>query len=435
MIRGIIASLIAAIVFFALGELSVEVLGTRSIGEGEFEDMKLFEDAPGMSELVAEYKFVGERTWEFDAAETLGIISRKVNTKVKKIDGDKITLTVKTDGAKNAAVAVSASEDGEFLGISVSENGGLAFWNGASTKVEIGLPDKPLNGLEIELGSGEFKATDIKAATQILDIGSGKMEYSHAADYEARELTVDLSSGKFSASGIKAGTQILEIGSGIMNYEQAADFEAAAIRVELNSGSFSGSEIKAANAELEIGSGILKFAQGKDFKGETLSVDIGSGSVTVTNAAAAQYGISLSSGSFDISGLTGTGEINVGSGNGSADFASIDPNGSSIDLSSGNLKVYLPKGAGAEIETEVSTGIVSYDCCGTSGKLKDGQRLVLGEGGGRFAVDISSGKVSFLDSKKYTAENTTQLVEVTATPKPGTAEYATHIAEVTVTQE
>ncbi|MDE6732890.1 MAG: DUF4097 domain-containing protein [Oscillospiraceae bacterium] len=404
MIRGIIASLIASIVFFVLGELSVEVLGTRSLGEGEFEDMKLFEDAPEMSELVAEYKFVGERTWEFDAAETLGIISRKANTKVKKIDGDKITLTVKTDGAKNAAVAVSASENGEFLGISVSENGGLAFWNGASTKVEIGLPDKVLAGLEIQLGSGELKAADIKAAAQFIDVGSGKMEYTHAADYEARELTVDLHSGIFSASGIKAEKAELDIGSGVMNYEQAADFEAAAITVDLSSGKFSGSEIKAANTVLEIGSGVLEFAQGKDFKGETLSVDIGSGSVTVTNADTSAYEISMGSGSLNISGLTGTGEINVGSGSCSADFAATDPRGSSIDLSSGSLKVYLPKGAGAQIEADVSSGSVSYDCCGASGKLKDGQSVTLGNGGAKFTVDVSSGKVSFLDSKKYTAE-------------------------------
>lgn len=412
MIRGIIASLIAAIVFFALGELSVQVLGTRSIGEGEFEDMKLFEDAPSMSELVAEYKFVGERAWEFDAAETLGIISRKVNTKVKKIDGDKITLTVKTDGAKNASVAVSASEDGEFLGISVIENGGLAGWNSASTKVEIGLPDKVLAGLEIQLGSGELKAADIKAETQIVDIGSGQMEYSHAADYEARELIAELHSGKYTASNIKAEFQTLDIGSGEMKIAHNPDYAASAVEVEMGSGRFYASEMRAARTSLEIGSGHLEYAQGKDYTGDVLNVDIGSGNVTVTNAAAAQYGISLSSGSFDISGLTGTGEINVGSGNGSADFAAIDPNGSSINLSSGGLKVYLPKGAGAKIEADVSSGSVSYDCCGASGKLKDDQSVTLGNGGGKFTVDVSSGKVSFLDSKKHTGGETAQIVAV-----------------------
>ncbi len=419
MIRGIIASFIAAVVFFALGELSVEVLGTRNLGEGEFEDMRLFEDAPAMSELVAEYKFVGERTWEFDAAETLGIISRKANTKVKKIDGDKITLTVKTDGAKNAAVAVSSSEDGEFLGISVSENGGLAFWNGASTKVEIGLPDKVFAGLEIELGSGELKASDIKAAAQVIDVGSGKMEYSHAADYEARELSVDLSSGKFSATNIKADFQTLDIGSGEMKIEQSPDYAASKVIVEMGSGKFYGSEMRAATTTLEIGSGILEYAQGKDFKGETLSVDIGSGNVTVTNADTSQYEISLSSGLFDISGLTGSGEINVGSGSGSADFAAIDPRGSSIDLSSGSLKVYLPKGADAQIEADVSSGGVSFDCGGASGKLKDGQSVILGSGGAKFNVDVSSGKVSFLDSKKFSAEpvRIDQVTQVTVTDK------------------
>lgn len=414
MLRGIIASLIAAVVFFALGELSVEVLGTRGLGEGEFEEMELFEDAPKMTELVAEYKFVGEQTWEFDPAETLGIVSNKVKTKVKKVDGNKITLTVKTDGARNAAVAVSGSEDGSYLGISVRENGGVAFWNGGDTRVEIGLPDKVLSGLEIELGSGELKAADIKAAIQIVDVGSGKMELSHAADYEARVLAVELHSGKFTAADIKADTQTLDIGSGQMEFAQAKDFEAAAIRVELHSGSFSGKEIKAKTAELEIGSGVLKFAQGEGFKGERLNVDIGSGNVTVTNADTSEYEISLSSGLFNVSGLTGSGEINVGSGSGSADFAAIDPRGSSINLSSGSLKVYLPKGAGASLEAEVSSGSVTFDCGGASGKLKDGQTVVLGDDGGKFAVDVSSGKVSFLDSKEFSAQPV-QITQVTVT--------------------
>lgn len=410
MIRGIIASLIASIVFFVLGELSVEVLGTRSLGEGEFEDMRLFENAPGMSELVSEFKFVGEGTWEFDAADMLGIVSDRVSTKVKRIDGDKITLKVKTEGARNATVAVSGSEDGYYLGIIVRENGGVAFWNGGDTKVEIGLPDKVLNGLEIQLGSGELKAADIKASAQIIDVNSGKMELSHAAGYAAQELSVELHSGSFNGSEMKADKAELDVGSGIMEYKQADKYDARALTIMLSSGKLTASEIRAAETEIEVGSGVLEYSQGEKYKSGKLSLDIGSGSVKLKNCDTAAYEISMGSGSFDVSGLTGTGQIVIGSGSGSADFAAIDPRGSSIDVSSGNLKVYLPNGAGAEIETEVSTGIVSYDCCGTSGKLKDGQRLVLGEGGGRFAVDISSGKVSFLDSKKYTAEHTAQLV-------------------------
>lgn len=412
MIKGIIGSLIAAVVFFALGELSVEVLGTKGLGEGEFEDMKLFEDAPGMTELVAEYKFVGEQTWEFDAAETLGIISRSVNTKVKKIDGDKIRLTVKTDGARNATVAVSGSEDGGYLGIIVRENGGLAFWNGGNTKVEIGLPDKVLNGLEIQLGSGELKASDIKAATQILDIGSGRMEYSHAADYEAQELFVELHSGKFSGSEIKADKAELDVGSGIMEYKQSANYDAGELKLMLSSGKLSASEIRAAETKIDVGSGVLEYTQSEKFRGEKLSVDIGSGSVKLKNCGTAEYAISMGSGNFDVSGLTGAGEINIGSGSGSADFAAIDPRGSSIDVSSGSLKVYIPQDGGAKIEADVSSGSVLYDCCGASGKLKDGQSVTFGKGGGSFKVDISSGKVSFLDSKKYTAEQTVQLIEI-----------------------
>lgn len=365
MIKGIIGSLIAAAVFFAAGEITVRVFGTKSLGEKEFEDMELFEGAPAMTELVSEIKFVGERTWEFDAAETLGIISDRVNTKVRRIDGDKITLTVKTTGAKNATIAVSGNKD-SHLGISVRENGVL-FFNGSSTNVEIGIPDKVLAGLEIQLGSGELKASEIKAQTQILDIRSGEMKYEQAADFKANTITVDLHSGKFS-----------------------------------------GFEIKAETAELDIGSGMLEFAQSAGFKGGSLNVNIGSGKVTVTNADTAEYEISMGSGMFDVSGLTGTGSIAIGSGMGSAEFAAIDPNGSSIDVSSGSLKVYIPRGGSTEIEADISSGSVSVNCCGVSKKVKDDEKVILGSGGAKFAVDVSSGKVSFLDSKKYTAENTAE---------------------------
>lgn len=409
MIKGFFVSLIVAAAFFAAAWISVSVLGTRSMGAKEFEDMELFKGAPELTEIVSESKFKGEMKWEFDAEGTLGIVSSGADTRIKRTDGSKITLSVKTGNHVSAVVTAAESKESGYLGICVREN---SFFFGAhSTEVEIGLPDKVFNGMEIELGSGELQASDIRADKSVLDIGSGKMDYRQAEEYGTKELMICLHSGKLNASEIKAEKAELDIGSGIMDYKQAEGYEAKELTISLSSGKLTASEIKAKRSELDIGSGIMEYAQAAGFKGEKLSVNIGSGNVKVTNADTEEYEISMGSGQFDVMGLTGMGEIDIGSGSGSADFAAIDPRGNTIDVSSGSLKVYIPRGGRAEVEADVSSGIVSVDCCGVSAKLKDDEKISLGQGGGKFTVDISSGKVSFLDSKHFDTEQITHVIQ------------------------
>lgn len=406
MIKGIIGSLIAAAVFFAAGEISIRVLGTRSLGEKEFKDMELFKDADGLTEVVAESKFKGEETWEFDAAGTVGLVSSKADTTVKRVDGSKVTLTVKTQGGTSAAVCVAESKDG-YLGISVRGNT-MLFWSG-KTEVEVGLPDKVFDGFEAALGSGEMKASEIKARRSVLDVGSGIMKYEQAADFEAKEFKVEMGSGKVNVSGIMAQSASADVGSGVLEYRQAAGYEALELKLNLSSGKLKASEIKAKRAELDMGSGTLEYDQAAGYKGERLGVDIGSGSVKITNADTLEYEISMGSGKFDVSGLTGSGEIDIGSGSGSAEFAAIDPRGSEIDMSSGSLSVYVPQGCGAQIDADVSTGSVKVDCCGVTKKFTGSGSVTLGSGGGRIAVEVSSGKVSFFESKRFAAEQVTQV--------------------------
>lgn len=376
MIKGIFVSLAVAAVCFAAAGISVAILGTKSMGTEEFEDLELFPDDVELTELVAENELASDREWEFDARGTLGIISSGADTRVKRISGDKITLSVKPKADRTVTVTAAESADGEgYLGISVRGNWRV-FGFGDDVKVEIGLPDSVYHGVELELNSGSLRAADIKTRKAMLDIGSGELEYAPDPDFEAREFKADLGSGKLNAA-----------------------------------------DIRALDTELNIGSGKIEFTQSAGFKADDLEVSIGSGSVVIKNADTHSYEISMGSGSFDISGLTGTGEINIGSGNGVADFAAIDPDGSRIDLSSGSLNVYIPRGASAEIDADISTGSVSVNCGGVSQKLTKDGRVSLGSGGGELSVDVSSGKVTFRDSDSYANKETAQIAEVTITDK------------------
>lgn len=369
MIKGFFVSLIVSAAFFAAAWISASVLGTRSLGAKEFEDMELFKEASKLTEVVAENKVTGEMDWEFELRGTVGIVSSGADTRIKRTSGDKITLTVKAKDHRSATVTAAECVDrGGYLGICV--HGNMGFFGMGDIEVEIGLPDSVYSGIELELGSGKLNATDIRAASAVLDISSGTMEYA-----------------------------------------QAADFEAASFRADIGSGKLNASDIRAAKSELDIGSGKIEYAQAAGFCADELEVNIGSGSVEVTNADTRKYEINMGSGKFDVSGLTGTGEINIGSGKGVADFAAIDPRGSVIDISSGSLEVYVPRGGSAQIEADISTGSVAIDCYGVSEKLTKDGRIRLGEGGGKFTVDISSGKVSFLDSKRFDTEQITHIIQ------------------------
>lgn len=418
MIKGIVGSLVAAAVFFLAGEISIKVLGTKSLGEKEFSEMELFKDAPALAEIVGEGKFTGEKSWEFDAAGTLGIVSRMAETDVRRVDGSKVTLTVKTSGIASASVTVAESKDG-YLGISV--RGNTMLFGSGKIKVEIGLPDKVFDGFETELGSGEMKACEIKAQKSVLDIGSGIMKYEQAADFEAQEIKIEMGSGKVNVSEIKARSASADVGSGVLEYRQAAEYESSELKLNLSSGKLNAAEIRAKSTEIDVGSGVLEYVQAPGYKGEKLELNIGSGSVKVANADVSEYEISMGSGKFDVSGLTGSGEIDIGSGKGTAEFAAIDPRGNEIDMSSGSLEVYVPRGCGAQIDADISTGSVKVDCCGVDKRFtKDGE-VTLGGGGGKFAVEVSSGRVEFLESKRFFDAEQAAQIEVAAIEGSGDA--------------
>ena len=282
---------------------------------------------------------------------------------------------MKTKGKGSASVTVAESRDGEgCLGISVRGNttfqGTFIGINSKDVEVTIGLPDAIYDSLELDLGSGELRAADIKAYNALIEVGSGNLAYEQAGDFTADGFHCDVSSGSLKADNIRSSEAVLELSSGKLEYTQARDHHA-----------------------------------------DMLDISIGSGKLTAANADAREYSIDMGSGSFEVSGLTGSGEIDIGSGKGVAEFAEISSNGNEIDISSGKLDVYVPRGCSTQIDAEISSGSVSIDCCGVTDKLTEDEKVWLG-GGGEFSVSVSSGKVSFLDSKSYMIQDAVQVTLV-----------------------
>lgn len=326
MIKGFLGSLIAALVLFAAGGISVAVLGTNEL-EIKKEVQMLDWNEHGKN-LISE-RINGEKTWYFDERTNIKEVSVKssnVKTYIAPSEDNRITVSVQTNGWKSVSVKAEqdTSSDGR-LKLSVSGNtfGSFMFFGGNNGTVIICLPNVIYDKLTLDLGSGTLEARDIGAKVNEFDVGSGHFEFSQKTGFTA----------------------------------------------------------------------------------DMMELDMGSGSVKIANADAAEYDIDMGSGIFDINGLTGSGEIDIGSGKGTAEFAKIGTNESVFDLGSGKLNVYISEDTKADLFTKIGSGNVAVDCCGVSEKLKGSSRIQLNPGAdgesGTLRAKLGSGKVALLNSSEY----------------------------------
>lgn len=373
MIKGFICSLISAAVFFAAGGISVAILGTNddAVSVNETAVMEREDGAYGdVDERVS-----GSKTWIYRDCKGLS----EVNLDTSVLD---VTVEPSKDGSLSVEVSTkkfrSVSVDIEYNGSSVDIKlkNGFFFTFGNPGSAVIKLPDYVYEKLSIDHGAGSLNANGISARKSELDIGSGKVEFSQAEGFAADELKVDIGSGYVNLKNARANRCFIDMGSGML--------------------------------EADLGSG---------FTAENLEIDIGSGSATLTNAASIYYNIDMGSGKFDVSGLSGSGEIDVSSGSGKASF--IDAGGAnSFSVSSGSLTVLLPTDTTALIDTSVSTGSISIDCCGVKEKLtngKDGRFTLNGgsEDSGSIKAHVSSGRISFKETGTQTVVTGVTITNVT----------------------
>lgn len=355
MAKGIISSLIAAIVFFVAGGISARILGTK---EGAYSSMFGSFDELACSLLNTTVTDSG--SWEFDGHKVIKLGSSNADMRVEPIDGDKITLSV-SEVKRRIHVTVSESENSEEIAISICKTSFFGFSFGPDCAAVIGLPKTIYDSLEAGIGSGTMTIKDISAKKNEFDVSSGKLEFTQKADFTAERIDLDMGSGSANISG-NANTYIIEISSGSANVNGSAN---------------------------------------------DLNIDIGSGSLTMDTAKTEKFNMGMSSGKFEINGLSGSGEIDVASGKGTAYFTDTTYiGGSEFDISSGSLTVYLPADTNAKINGDVSSGSIVVDCCGVDKKISDEETVVLGSGGAEISADVSSGKISFLDNQTAVAQVT-----------------------------
>lgn len=224
---------------------------------------------------------------------------------------------------------------------------------------------------------------------------NGWNELTLKADYQS-DGTLSLSVGKrgFHISFGSSGTVTVYVPEAV--YDR--------LDLKLGSGTLEARGLSARENAFDIGSGRFEFEQKQGFTADEFRLEMGSGSVTVANAAADSFTINMGSGSFNVGGLTGSGKIFIGSGSGTAEFASADGTENLFDLGSGKLTVYIPDDTRGELRTDIGSGSVTVDCCGVSERITGDSRVKLNGGGDAvLRADLGSGKVELRGASEYKA--------------------------------
>lgn len=167
----------------------------------------------------------------------------------------------------------------------------------------------------------------------------------------------------------------------------------------------------------DIGSGRFEFSKSDQFTAEMFDVNVGSGNAVISNMQTKHYNINLGSGHYDFNGLSGTGDINMGSGNGNIAYSELtvdDGNGDEggdtvcdLNMGSGTLNLYFPDDDSCYLYTEIGSGSVNVNAYGIEKKLtlsSDEDELLLGasEYPDCYNIDMGSGKINIRNTSEYT---------------------------------
>lgn len=429
----IIAPLAIAAALFAAGGVTAAILG-----EGHaFEAIKQLDmysqfqpDDVSVNEIVDNANGV----WSFNAAEFVGISTSSIKTYIQPSDGNEITLSV---DANNCKAAVKVMEKDGYLAIGIDTHFRFAvfgFFDNQEITARISLPKTLYEKMELRVGSGTMEAQDIRANANTVNVSSGKLSYSMAKDFKADALNVKVGSGSAEITGIAAANQDVNVSSGKLSYSMAKDFKADEFNVYVGSGSVEITGVAAAAQDITVRSGELALDNAAAATSDTLKVDLSSGSIVlknvsatdqdisvksgdlaldnvkgseihnmsvkvtsgsteINNAAAQGYAVCVSSGDLALNGLAGQGSIEVTSGKVTAEFDKIGS--SKFNVSSGDLKIILPKDTHANLTAKASSGAVIVDACGACEVVHKSADLKLGNGGDtELTANVTSGKIT-----------------------------------------
>lgn len=390
----IIAPLVIAAALFAAGGLTAAAFGSQhSLGAIKELDMygKFSSDDLTVNETVSD-----DREWHFNAAKSIGISTSCVKTRILPSDGEDIVLNVNTKGNK---AAVKVMEKDGYLAIGVDTRIGFAIFgsfSGENITATISLPRMIYDEMELRLGSGSMEAQDTQASENKIKIGSGALSFSMANGFSAATLSTTLGSGSVEMSGISAETQDIVVSSGKLVLENAKSSATDTLNIEVSSGRVDMTNVSAVNQDITVRSGELNLDNVEDVKMLDFNIQVYSGSANISNAHTQSYDIDVSSGHFSANGLSGHGSIDVKSGEVITKF--IEIGSSEFDVSSGSLKVTIPKNTNANLTADVSSGALIVKAGGIDKEIEDETRLTLGNGGEtEITADVGSGEIIIQD--------------------------------------
>lgn len=220
-----------------------------------------------------------------------------------KVSGDTLVLHSKTSHSgmtqfwKNLAHSISSGDFSNSFG---------------SVTVNITVPAKIYDSLNINVGSGKLSVDKIAARDIDIDMGSGTFNYIGKKDFTADKLDFDMGSGKSYSTDLSVRKYDIEIGSGsfdLNGLRGSGSFEMGSGSGTLGFAEYTG------NSSFGIGSGSLDIELPENTNA-TVSASVGSGKVYI-NACGANTTMKhsgeykLGSGGAELEIDLGSGKVNI----------------------------------------------------------------------------------------------------------------------------
>lgn len=203
------------------------------------------------------------------------------------------------------------------------------------------------------------------------------------------------------------------------------------LEVNMGSGSVEIIDLNARHNTLCINSGRLNYYNGSGFTSDSADIEVNSGFIQVNGISTRGYNIDINSGSYEIFGLSGEGRIEINSGSGTISFDRLDGD-CDIDFNSGDMSMYLPRGASADIYADINTGSVYVSTEDNSNcRLRDGNRLTVGGGEYEIYIDMNSGRISISEEYADTDYAVTTTAIADKIPEESAAQSESIIDAVT----
>ena len=279
MIKGLLGSLIAAIVLFTAGGITVALFGTYP-----YEYSELIEELEwnGGSGTLNE-RFTGERTWYFN--ELSDITELRVETSGAKTyiapskDG-LLVISAQSNDRKEILVEAEFYDGKLRVAVGGHEFRNFIFDAGNNGTVMISVPDTVYERLTVDVGSGSLAARGIGAKDNMFDVGSGSFEFEQKSGFAADHMELDMGSGSVRIGNADARSFKIDMGSGTFNVSGLTGSGEIFIGSGSGTAEFSKIDPEYAFNRFNLGSGKLSAFIPGDTKGD-LQTDIGSGVVSV----------------------------------------------------------------------------------------------------------------------------------------------------------